>query len=372
MVGTLSAGALAANAAAVNSTYSEVGYLYLAAGAYRDDALTAVDAAQGDCVTDTTNGNNLSDALSGGKYGCAVGNKTAVSLGRFYPDHFTISSPAVAPFCSATATTFTYFGQDGFGTNFTMTAQNAGNGTTQNYRGVFAKFVTTGYGNYGFTGSTLPAGSALQTSATAPTGTWIDGVAAIVARHQVSRPTNPAADTLLTVNAAPSDGEVLASAATAVGNNVRLRYGRLRMQNAYGSELLALPVPLEAQYWNGTFYVTNTDDSCTELPMDSIVMSNFTGGLAACETHIKSPTGTATLANGAIAGGLKLAAPGTGNAGSVDLAINVTAAAAGNTCVSSAQSAATAANRPWFGPNLGGRATFGIYKSPLIYLRENY
>ena len=372
VVGTLSAGALAANAAAVNSTYSEVGYLYLAAGAYRDDALTAVDAAQGDCVTDTTNGNNLSDALSGGKYGCAVGNKTAVSLGRFYPDHFTISSPAVAPFCSATATTFTYFGQDGFGTNFTMTAQNAGNGTTQNYRGVFAKFVTTGYGNYGFTGSTLPAGSALQTSATAPTGTWIDGVAAIVARHQVSRPTNPAADTLLTVNAAPSDGEVLASAATAVGNNVRLRYGRLRMQNAYGSELLALPVPLEAQYWNGTFYVTNTDDSCTELPMDSIVMSNFTGGLAACETHIKSPTGTATLANGAIAGGLKLAAPGTGNAGSVDLAINVTAAAAGNTCVSSAQSAATAANRPWFGPNLGGRATFGIYKSPLIYLRENY
>ena len=252
-----------------------------------------------------------------------------------------------------------------------MTAQNAGNGTTQNYRGVFAKFVTTGYGNYGFTGATLPAGSALQTSATAPTGTWIDGVAAIVARHQVSRPTNPAADTLLTVNAAPSDGEVPASAATAVGTNVRLRYGRLRMQNAYGSELLALPVPLEAQYWNGNFYVVNADDSCTTLPMSSIVMSNFTGNLQACETQI-TPTATQTLANGRIPGGLVLTRPGTNNSGSVDLAINVTATPAGNTCVGPASSAATAANRPWFGPNVGSRATFGIYRSPLIYLRENY
>lgn len=372
VVGTLSASALTANAAAVNATYSEVGYLYLAAGAYRDDTLTAVDAALGDCVSDTTNGNNLSDALSGGKYGCAVGNTSAVSLGRFYPDHFTISSPVVAPFCAATSTAFTYFGQDGFGTNFTMTAENVSNGTTQNYRGVFAKFVTTGYGNYGFTAATMPAGSALQTSATAPTGSWTNGVASITARHQVSRPTNPTADTLLTISAAPTDGEVPASAtATAVGANVRLRYGRLRMQNAYGSELRTLPVPLEAQYWNGTFYTTNTDDSCTVLPMNSIVMSNFTGGLAACETQI-TPTSDQTLANGRIPTGLVLTRPGPSNSGSVDLAINVTAVAAGNTCVGSAPSAAAAANLPWFGPNIGGRATFGIYRSPLIYLRENY
>ncbi len=156
-----------------------------------------------------------------------------------------------------------------------------------------------------------------------------------------------------------------------MGSNVRLRYGRLRMQNAYGSELRTLPVPLEAQYWNGSFYTTNTDDSCTTLPMASIVMSNFTGGLAACETQI-TPTGTQTLASGRIPGGLVLTRPGPSNSGSVDLAINVTATAAGTTCVASTPSAATAANQPWFGPNIGGRATFGIYRSPLIYLRENY
>jgi MSHA biogenesis protein MshQ len=61
-----------------------------------------------------------------------------------------------------------------------------------------------------------------------------------------------------------------------------------------------------------------------------------------------------------------------GCSGSVDLAFNVSNTAAGNICLSTTSSAATAANQPWFGPNIGGRATFGIYRSPLIYLRENY
>jgi uncharacterized repeat protein (TIGR01451 family) len=377
VVGTLTPSSLVANAGVANATYSEVGYVYLAPGAYIDSSFTAVDRANGDCITSTTGGANLSDVLSGGKYGCDIGNRSAVSLGRFYPDHFTITAPAVTPFCaaSAPAVPFTYFGQDGFATAFTMTAQNSTNGTTQNYRGVFAKFVPTTYANYGFSSSALPAGAALLASATAPTGAWVDGVAAVTARHQISRPTNASADVLVTVNAAPTDGEASASA-TAAGSNVRLRYGRLRMQNAYGSELLALPMSLEAQFWNGTFYTTNTDDSCTALPMDSIEMKNFTGNLQACETQI-TPTGAQMLVSGRIPGGLVLTRPGkdaTGvsNSGSVDLAINVTALAAGSTCVGPASSAATAANLPWFGPNIGGRATFGIYRSPLIYLRENY
>ena len=392
VVGVLTPTTLVANAAAVSATYSEVGYLHLAPGAFIDTTFTAVDRAAGDCVVATAGGANLSDTAVGGKYGCDIGNRTTVSLGRFRPDHFVISSPEGAPFCAAAspALPFTYFGQDGFDTKFTMTAQNASNGTTQNYRDLFAKFAIATYGNYGFTAAPLPPGSNLQASATPPApapatsippllpvGTWSNGVARIVARHQVSRPTAPTVPTLVTVSAAPTDGEVqAANTASAVGTDVPLRYGRLRMQNAYGSELLALPVPLEAQYWNGAFYTTNTDDSCSVLPMNSIVMSNFTGNLQACETQI-TPTVQQTLANGRISGGLVLTRPGkdnTGvsNSGSVDLAINVTATAAGTTCVGSAPSAATAANQPWFGPNIGGRATFGIYRSPLIYLRENY
>lgn len=379
-VGTLAAGSLTGNAAAVNTSYSEVGYLYLAPGAYRDDSLTAVDAAQGDCVSDTTGNKYLNDVLdASGKYGCSVGNTVALSLGRFRPDHFAVSAPSVTPFCAAVpANDFTYFGQDGFATNFTVTAQNTANDTTKNYQGVFAKLNLANYAAYGFTtaaATPLPAGSSFARSITDPTGTnWSNGVAAnVVARHQVSRPTNPTAETLVTVNAAPTDGEASAPT-TAVGTAVRLRYGRLRMQNAYGSELLDLPVPFEAQYWNGTFYVTNTGDSCTVLPMSSLVMTYNPATLATldpCKTQVM-PTGNPTLSGGRIPGGLKLTKPGKGHSGSVDLAFNVSNTAAGNTCLSGTSSAATAANQPWFGPNIGGRATFGIYRSPLIYLRENY
>lgn len=376
-VGSLTPTSLVANDAAVTATYSEVGYAYLAPGAFIDTSFTAVDRANGDCISNTVGDANLSDTLSGGKYGCDIGNRTTVSLGRFYPDHLVVSAPSVTPFCAAVpANDFTYFGQDGFATNFTVTAQNAANATTQNYRGVYAKLTPTSYASYAFTTpSTLPTGSALAASTTVPTGSWVDGVVSVVARHQVSRPDNPSVETQITVNATPTDGEASAPM-TAVGTAVRLRYGRLRMQNAYGSELIDLPVPFEAQYWNGTYYVTNTGDSCTVLPMSSLVMTYNPATLATldpCKTQVM-PTGNPTLAGGKLPGGLKLTKPGKGHSGSVDLAFNVTNApvAGAITCVGPASSAATAANLPWFGPNIKGRATFGIYRSPLIYLRENY
>ena len=148
--------------------------------------------------------------------------------------------------------------------------------------------------------------------------------------------------------------------------------GRLRMVNAYGSELLSLPIPLEAQYWAGNFYVTNTLDSCTVIPMSSISMGNYLKQLNACETQI-SPAGNVAMVAGKPPGtGVVLTKPGLGNSGSVDLAINVGAVPAGNTCVSATQSTATTSNLPWFGPNQGARATFGVYKAPIIYRRENY
>jgi MSHA biogenesis protein MshQ len=155
-------------------------------------------------------------------------------------------------------------------------------------------------------------------------------------------------------------------------NTSRIRYGQLRMSNAYGSELMGLNVPLEARYWNGTFYVTNTLDSCTTLNLSSIAMTGYTGNLAACETQI-SPSTTQTLSGGKLLGnGVPLTKPGQGNSGSVQLTMNLGNTASGSTCVSATASAATAANRPWFGSNPTAKATFGVYKSPLIYLRENY
>ena len=376
VVGSPTAGVLAGVFGAATSnvttgdafTYSEVGNFGLNANAVYDDGFTSIDQTT-DCTDD------FSTTQVSGKYGCKIGS-TAVAqavdssgFGRFIPDHFAISAASVAAFCSS-GTGFTYFGQDGFTTAFTLTAQNAANATTKNYKGAYAKLDLAAYTSYGFTAATLPAGSSLASSATAPSGTWANGVASVTAKHQISRPTVPTAPTAITVSAAPTDGEVPAGVATAVGGATNFRYGRLKLSNAYGSSLLDLPVPLEAQYWTGSYYATNTLDSCAVIPISSIKMGNYLGQLNACETKL-SPTGSVTLTAGKLSG-LVLTKPGAANAGSVDLAINVSAIATGNTCVGATQSAATAANMPWFGSNLGARASFGVYKSPLIYRRENY
>ena len=373
VVGILTPATLIANAGSTNASYSEVGYLYLAPGAYRDDLLTLVDSANGDCITDTTNDQNLSDTLINGKYGCSIGNRTAATLGRFVPDHFDVSVPVLKASC-AVSTAFTYFGQDGFTTAFTLTAKNSASATTQNYAGAFARFDLTRYKGYGFGAALLPTDSALASGATVPSGTWGQGVARVSVRHQVSRPTTPTPDTLITITAAPTDGEAGPGAPVVVDDSVRLRFGRLQMKNTYGSEMLALPVPLEAQYWvaNG-YYVTNKDDSCTVIPTSSIVMGNYLKQLAACDTQLSPINGIAFQAGKVPGAGLVLSKPGGGRAGSVDLQLNVTAQQPfGSTCVGPAASVATAANMPWFGVSPVARATFGLYKSKLIYSRENY
>lgn len=337
---TIPGGSFSSGVATVtNLAWDEVGIITLTPGVGDGSYLGAGD------VTGTTTGN----------------------IGRFYPDHFAISGVTLTAACTA-STPFSYFGQDGFTTAFTLTAQNAANGTTQNYTGAFAKLDLTNYSNYGFSAAPLPAGSSLASSATVPSGTWSNGVASVSAKHQISRPTALTGETTLTVSAAPTDGEVPAGTATAVGSATKLRYGRLQLQNAYGSELLDLPVPLLAQYWNGSAWVQNTDDSCTSIAAPSPGAGlTFYPEVAASVlgNHLSATETTATVSStGKLAGGdgrLKFFRPGAGNGGYVD----ITMALASQPWL----------RYPWTGAgnvDPGARATFGLYKNRLIYIRENY
>ena len=78
---------------------------------------------------------------------------------------------------------------------------------------------------------------------------------------------------------------------------------------------------------------------------------------------------------------MTLAAPGAGNSGWTDITLNLGTTASGNACttVGGAGGAAATANLPALQFNWGGvvgnpvsRATFGVFKSPLIYRRENF
>ena len=280
-----------------------------------------------------------------------VSGQSAV-LGRFSPRNFITTLTTQG--CGA----FTYSGQP-----ITLVTVQAMDGSAvpavaANYRGAFARLVTlsdgSGSGAGSFSSNTIAAGSfAAGVGTAAPVYTF------------TLQKTAP-----LSLALSAGDGEASSSGFTE--GSAPIRSGRLYLQNGYGSELLALPMVLTTQYWNGNNYATNTADSCTVLAASSITMGNYQKQLNACETQL-SPTGNISFSAGKASGaGLVLSKPGAGNGGSVDLSFNAGSTASGNTCVSASATPATAANRPWFAPNQGGRATFGVFKSPIIYSRENY
>jgi MSHA biogenesis protein MshQ len=242
--------------------YLEVGTITLPADTVIDATFTDVDRVKGECTTGST-----ANTPVGVVYGCTIGSGALGPLGRFIPDHFTITPGTVTPGCGS----FTYFGQD-FSTSFTLTAENSANGITTKYTAGYAPLLDlTDWDNFAFTTDDLPPGS-LSAGISAPTGSWIDGVATVTAWHQASRPASPVPQAAITVSAQPvdPDGVTTASPVDLTSGGVDMRWGRIILQNAYGPETQALTMPLLAQYHDGSSFVLNPDDTCSLYDADDL------------------------------------------------------------------------------------------------------
>ncbi len=342
------------NGATGSFTYDEVGYFQFAAGGVYDSAYVAIsgDVGNGDCT------NNASNTLVGGKYGCRVANQNATNyFGRFVPDHFdTVVTQGCAPGA------FTYSAQP-----FTVevTARNSGAAATQNYSGAtFAKLTTISNAGVttNMTGNTVAPGSF---SAGLGTATGV----------KYTFPTPETAPLALVLRATDTDLVGSSGFAEGVAN---LRSGRLQLQNAYGSEFLPLPVQLALQYWNGSWQ-KNASDTCSAINASQFAWV-FPAGTAPRLNYLSACESFVTVSGVAPNYAVNLSAPGAANAGWADLTLNLGSAAAGTSCASSTAGTATTANLPWLQfdwtgagiANPKSRATFGTFRSPLIYRRENY
>lgn len=264
VVGTLSPALLVADGASMNATYDEVGYLYLAAGAYRDEFFTLVDSTSGDCVTDTSNDNNLADTLVEGQYGCDIGNKTAVSLGRFIPDHF---ETTLTHGCS----TFTYSGQpfNSFNISAYKVSGTGSAGLTQNYAGAYAKALTLSDMN------AVPNedSNGSLSSTNIDEGAFIAGV---YSNSTLSYAFSPITHEPATIQlrAAETSGDGVTSSEPMQGETI-IRGGRMRILNAFGSELLDLPMTLRSEYWENVAngWQPNTADTCTDATLSFSAVS---------------------------------------------------------------------------------------------------
>ena len=316
----------------------------------------------------------LTPSLQSGNYlgtGVNVTGTPSGNVGRFYVHHFGFTPHPTKPLLnradtSCTSCLFTYMGER-LDAQFSLSAQALNNSTTQNYQGAYAKLNLAAAGNpLGFGAVEASGPTYLSTRLSIPSsasGSFSLGLASsIVAPLSFSRGAMPDGPyNLLRIGIAPVDadgaglgGFDLDADAALAGNDhallgtTSMRYGRIRLANAHGSELLQLPIALVTQYWNGSGYITNRDDNDTLLNTANILFSNYQRNLNSGETTV-APITPPLFVNGV--GQILLSAPGLGNDGSVDLS----------------------SNAPSYLPSMTTRATFGIYKGgPLIYQRENY
>ena len=385
--GTFSVGS-AAVSGVINSTtasYSEVGAFALQ---LQDQAFASVDA-----------GDTAGDCSATGRYVCSA----SFNVGRFVPDHFvlaTAGSPQFKTFNDTACATrsFTYVGQK-FGylarPQATITARNAAGGTTVNYAGTnlwkltFAG-VTQTYAAATGTLDTGLLGAPVVSDTGSGTGTLAANAADEIAfvRSAPVVPFMAAISLSMSIrdsseSGVPGNG-IIETATPVLFSNIsfdsgnEIRFGRLVLSNAHGSELLGLPVPIETQFWTGSGFSRNTADACTQLAATHVALTNWRRDLNACETSV---TLSGRFNSGR--GNLKLSKPGAGNTGSVDLTLLLGATGAGSTCMAGGVSAAGAASQSWlqgrwsgaaYDQNPAARGSFGLHRGskPLIYFREMY
>lgn len=321
---------------------------------------------------------------------------TLNNLGRFTPHHFRlVGSTSFTPACPAG--NLSYMGEP-FGVGFQLRAENAADGTTTNYASTngFAKLTASSLNiraldRNGVTGLT----TLLTSRLTAPTASisFTDGVSnQVSANLSLSRngagPDGPYDYVNSGFLPTDSDGVALHNADFnldsdnngssdsaqfgAIGSYQAIRYGRLRVSTATGSELLPLALPLTAEYWiSGSpgRFATNTLDRCTSLSLTPpsgpptwgvVTLGSYSNNLASGET---GPTAFAWSASQPGTGTLTLSAPGAGNQGSVLVTVDAPAWLDFN------WNAASAGDE-----NPSARATFGLFRGrrPLIYWRETY
>jgi MSHA biogenesis protein MshQ len=340
------------------------------------------EIGNGDLVATLASGSYLGSGLTAtgntGTNGTVCNGGGAGNVGRFIPDHFdtVISGGMACPTglaCPATFNGIVYSGQP-FTINVNAYAKNAlWPNTLKNYDGTsntnpnFAKPVTlTAWDALGSTTTNNPptaSGSSLVynpiVAAAFSQGTTTLGTPAAPVYTFGTTPTAP---TDIYIRAADVDATSLRiPASSSVEGGIKVVSGRVTISNAYGSELLPLPITSTLQYWNGAGWATSTTDNITQFNTN---LSTSGGNIVASIINgLGSGISVATPGVVTVAAGVKtftLNKPGV--AGSADISLNAPGYLLGGS------------NAAAINPSHPGRATFGVYKGAdeLIYQHENY
>lgn len=436
--GTLNNGAVAITAGSntqLTLTYSEVGSFTMAAAPDTDYLKSGVDLTPRVAIFGTA-GDSAGQSAVVGRF---KPNRFALVdpvTGSRITNRSTIAG------CSSG---FTYMGEP-FKVNFRLQALNASGATTRKYTGDYAKFspgdwltngasntvglwmVATGYPvgagtcraifstgtttSFDCTGVTSPAA---VTRAAGPrvsvVGTptvqksepdAVPGYVNLSASVALERadvalngtPDGPYNTLKIGVNPRDEEGVGLSSldldtdAAAgddrlAIGSTA-VRFGRLRLLNAHGSDKLNLPIPMRTEFWNGTSFITNTDDNCTSIAAANVLVDGHQGGITAANVSNSNVVVGGSFSAGV--GSLRLNKPVSCSPVCSRGSVNVCVDLGSDSSTPPACAAATSAGISWlqgrwssigsqpaFDDDPHIRASFGVLRGgPVIYTREMY
>lgn len=316
-------------------------------------------------------------------------------VGRFYPNNYTIApnTPLLDDGDVSWTCNFTYQGQSfGFVTDpvLTVTAVNASGTATKNFGGDYWKLSAPAAHSYAATG--IPAGASTTFAHSSDSTTFTfsntdlsdyDGKGTLTIAND--------SFTFNRVNSRPASGDVAFSPSLAMTvasaqltdpdgacyeqssscanytlssiTGTEIRYGRVVLEQAFGSELLPLAMDTRIEYYattgSSSAFVVNTLDanSCTGtlLGTANLNLSNYSGSISSGDT-----TATFTGYNSGV-GIINFTAPGDNNNGQVKVTMDVPAYL----------------EYDWADSGLAdpyATADFGIYQGndTLFYFRESY
>jgi hypothetical protein len=213
---------------------------------------------------------------------------TSATIGRFHPAQYAITSAIITPAlntagCGATQIVEYTYARQPFIASLTLEAQNTDGGRTENYQGDFATLSddamdATNIDNTdslplrnGLAGPVYDFNDAsfVTNFDNGTTGEAVIDVA-LAWNMPLQVPTN---STVTAISPSNDDNDTSAggTAIAIVGDGVDLnnlgmtevRFGRMRLLNAFGSEFIPLAIPLQVQEFDGIGFNTAVDDNCT-------------------------------------------------------------------------------------------------------------
>lgn len=218
---------------------------------------------------------------------------TSATVGRFYPARFSLTSSNIKNSCNS----FSYMSHPAIAVEYQLEARSISNTITTNY-------TSPGYANTANIFSVAENsnnGVNLGARVSVANSTWVNGVYqvnvgnAFFMRQASTLPDGPFASLQLGIGLtdtqdnrqlanrdmnASTTGVCAGAACNAVslGGTLNLRFGRLRLNDAFGPETVNLPVSFTTEYWNGSFFAASTTDTwslvnpnCTLIPRSAVI-----------------------------------------------------------------------------------------------------